>query len=237
MALNRKCSFWLLITISCIVWQFSSCQSNPPANQQSGQTPGGQGVRLVPGPARTDAPEEICLGGMRGAPIKIEVFSDFQCPRCRDFYLETLKPLIADYTRSGKISKIYIVYHDFPLDMHPFARKAARFALAAYRIGRDRWLRVLDALYQYQAQWALDGNIEAVLAKVLDPTELVHIANMATEPDIDSAVQNEVLYGQSREIGSTPTFFINSSRTPQQRVAGMVTFNTLKDFLDRSLQQ
>jgi hypothetical protein len=48
----------------------------------------------------------------------------------------------AEYTKANKINKIYVVYHDFPLDMHQFARKATRLALAAERLGRDRWLRV-----------------------------------------------------------------------------------------------
>ncbi len=244
MAWNRKHQPWSLIAIIFMVWQCSSCQSNNPADQaaksgadhQFDQAPGSPGTPAAPGQARIDAPDELFLGGERGAPIKIEVFSDYQCPRCRDFYLSTLKPLIADYTNTNKINKIYIVYHDFPLEMHPFARKAARFALAAARIGRDRWLRVNDALYTDQAQWSLDGNIEAVLAKVLEPTELVRIGNLAADPAIDSAVQDEVLFGQSCEIASTPTFFINPQTGPQQRVAGWVAYNTLKDFLDRLLK-
>lgn len=241
---NRRRHLGLLIMIFFVAWQCSSCQSTPPADQtansgndlQSNKSPGRPGGAAASVQARTDAPDELYLGGVRGAPIKIEVFSDFQCPRCRDFYMITLKPLIAEYSKSGKINKIYIVYHDFPLVMHPFARQAARFALAAARIGRDRWLRVVDALYVDQAEWSMDGNIEGVLARVLEPTELVHISNLAKEPAVASAVQDEVLLGQSRQIMSTPTFIIYPQMAPQQRVAGMVTYSTLKDFLDRALR-
>jgi protein-disulfide isomerase len=183
-----------------------------------------------------DSASELCLGGERGAPVKIEVFSDYQCPRCRDFYLETLKPLVAEYTKSNKTNKIYIVYHDFPLEMHRFARRAACFALAAARLGRERWLRVTDLLYTQQAQWSEDGNIEAVLAQGMDPTEVVRLANMAADPAIDAAVQDELLLGQSREVTSTPTFYIIPPTGPPQRVAGWVNYATLKDYLDRILK-
>jgi len=176
---------------------------------------------------------DLCLGGQPNAQVRIEVFSDYQCPACRTFYLETLKPLIADYTKANKIDKIYIAYHDFPLAMHPFARKASKFALAAMRIGRDRWLRVSDVLYMEQAKWESDGKIEAVLAKVLDPTELVRIQSLAANPAIDAALNQEIQLGQSQNVTSTPTFFIYSQSGRQQRVATGVSLAVLKDFLDR----
>ena len=187
-----------------------------------------------PGQSGVDKRPELYLGGQPGAPVKIEVFSDYQCPRCRDFYLETLKPLLAEYTKANKINKIYVVYHDFPLDnIHPFARKATRLALAAERLGRDRWLRVNEALYVEQARWSVDGNIEAILAKVLDPTELVRVRKLAMDPAIEAVINQEVMLGQSRTIISTPTFFIVTETGKQQRVEGWITYDTMKSYLDR----
>jgi protein-disulfide isomerase len=176
---------------------------------------------------------ELYLGGQPDAPIKIEVFSDYQCPACRAFYLETLKPLIANY---ASVNKVYIVYHDLPLDMHPFARKAARFALAAHRISRERWLRVTDTLYSEQALWSQDGNLEAVLAKTLDPTEFSRIKRLAADPATDAAVEQEVMIAQSREVTSTPTFFVITQAGRQQRVNSGVPYPVLKDFIDRQIK-
>jgi protein-disulfide isomerase len=226
---------WLPILL--MFWIFTGCQGNQSGEQATKATADpGAGIPTDPRLARVDSASELCLGGERGAPVKIEVFSDYQCPRCRDFYLETLKPLIAEYTKSNQIQKIYIVYHDFPLEMHQFARRAASFALAASRLGRERWLRVTDLLYSQQAEWSVDGNIEAVLARGLDPTEVVRLANMAADPTIAAAVEEEFLLGQSRQIASTPTFFILPPTGPPQRVAGWVTYATLKGYLDRILK-
>jgi protein-disulfide isomerase len=234
-----------LLSLVLALWQFTGCQGNHSADQaasssgnQASPAAGESGsVPALAGQPRVDSPSELCLGGERGAPVKIEIFSDYQCPRCRDFYLETIKPLLAEYTRTNQIHKIYVVYHDFPLEMHPFARRAASFALAASRVGRERWLRVVDALYTEQAQWSQDGNIEAALSKMMGPTEVIVLANLAADPSIDAAVQEAVLFGQSRNITSTPTFFITSKGTLQQRIAGSVTYPTLKDYLDRTLKQ
>jgi len=186
------------------------------------------------GQTATNREDEQYLCGQPNSPVKIEVFSDYQCPVCREFYLETLKPLAADYA-SG--NKVYIVYHDFPLEMHQFSRKAARFALAARRLGRERWLRVADVLYKEQAQWSQDGNIEAVLAKALDPTELVRLKKLAADPAIDAAVGQEIMLGQSRSITSTPTVFIITETGRQQRVDSGIPYPVLKDFLDRTLKR
>jgi protein-disulfide isomerase len=188
-------------------------------------------------------PGEFFVGGEPGAPIKIEVFSDYQCPACRTFYLETIKPILANYA-SAKTGpdgqpikpRVCIVYHDLPLDIHQFARPAARLSLAAQRLGRERWLRVSDALYTHQAQWSQDGNLDAALAKVLDPTEVIRLRKLAADPAINAMVDQELMLAQSRDITSTPTFFIITETGRQQRINGPVPYAVMKDFLDRLLK-
>lgn len=180
--------------------------------------------------------EELWLGGQPNAPLKIEVFSDYQCPHCRAFYLDTIKPLIASFTRENRISNLYIVYHDLPLDMHQYARKAASYALAAERLGHDSWLRVSDALYQEQPQWAQDGNIEAVIARVLDPSELALVNKLVADPAIEQTIRTEIMFAESRQIRATPTFFIISATGRQERVSGTVPYELLKGHLEQFLK-
>ncbi len=188
------------------------------------------------GQGGTDTHSEMYLGGQPNAPLKIEVFSDYQCPVCRAFYLDTIKPLIADFTREKRIDKICIVYHDFPLDIHPYARKAAAYAVAADRISRDTWLRVADALYEEQAKWSQDGNIDAVLSKVVSPAELAQIKKLSTDPTVDQTIRSEVQLGQSREITMTPTFFIIKESGRQERTNGSVAYILLKGRLEQLLK-
>ena len=194
-------------------------------------------VLSASGQGGADKQPDLWLGGQPNAPLKIEVFSDFQCPVCRAFYLDTMKPLIADFTKDKRIDKLYIVYHDFPLDMHQYARKAACYAMAAQRLGRDPWLRVFDALYQEQAQWSQDGNIDAVVAKVLDPTELARVDKLATDPSVEQAVRLEVLLGQSRDVTMTPTFWLITQAGYQEHVNGGVLYALLKGRVEQLLKQ
>jgi protein-disulfide isomerase len=235
---------WMAFVLT--FWWWSACRGNQTTDQAASSASGSGensaagssgGTPILPVQPRVDSAGELCLGGERGAPVKLEIFSDYQCPRCGEFYLDTIKPLLAEYSRTNRLHEIYVVYHDFPLDMHAYARKAACIALAAARISRERWLRVTDVLYLEQAQWSQDGNIEAALSKVMDPAEVMRMASLAADPAIEAAVRDGVLLGQSREITSTPTFFITAKDMPQQRVAGWVPYATLKDYLDRTLKR
>src|SRR4051812_38404122 len=65
-----------------------------------------------------------CVRGKASAPVKLEVFSDFQCPSCRAFYLQTMKDVFKDYADTGKVC---VVYRSFPLENHAYAADAARY--------------------------------------------------------------------------------------------------------------
>lgn len=189
---------------------------------------GGQGSAVKTG--------DLWLGGNTNAPVKIELFSDFQCPVCRAFYLDTIKPLLASFTEEKRIDKIYVVYHDFPLDMHPYARKAACYALAAEQVNREAWLRVTDRLYLEQEQWSKDGNVEAAISKVLDPTELARVRKLSSDPSIEQKLRSEILLGQSRQITSTPTFFVITQSGHQERVSYPVAYLILKGRIESLLK-
>ena len=60
-----------------------------------------------------------CMGSVM-APVHLELYSDFQCPHCRKLYLETIRPVIADCVKNGKV---YLIHHDFPLPGHPTPAK------------------------------------------------------------------------------------------------------------------
>ena len=96
--------------------------------------------------------------GASSAPIMIEEFSDYQCPACRELYLETIKKVMADYVSIGKV---YLVVHDFPLPMHAYSKLAAQYANAAARV--NKFETVSNELFQKQSVWAPTGNIDGSL--------------------------------------------------------------------------
>ena len=81
--------------------------------------------------------QTVCNRGDANAPIRLEVFSDYECPSCRAFYLQTMKQVFTNYADSGKVC---VVYREYPT--YPRSREAARFARAALRVGPAEWGRV-----------------------------------------------------------------------------------------------
>jgi protein-disulfide isomerase len=191
------------LVVACLAWCSSPAQS---ADEPSGQM----------------------LGGSLNSPIRIEVFSDFQCPACRELYLGTIRQVLQDYSSKDKVC---VIYHEFPLPMHPYAKDAARYAEAAARLGQQKLLPVYESLFNDQAQWTKDGSIELTLSKALTSEDIQKLKKVLQEPSINGEIEKEVQLGMKKEIQSTPTLFI-SYPGKQQKVEGVVAYAVLKQFID-----
>jgi protein-disulfide isomerase len=174
-----------------------------------------------------DAPGQM-IGGSADSPIRIEVFSDFQCSACREFYLGTVKQVLQDYSSRDKVC---IIYHEFPLTIHRYSREAARYSEAAGRLGVPKLLSVMDVLFSDQALWSQDGKLEPSVSKALSHDDFLKLKKIMSDPTIDLAVERELQLGIKSEIKSTPTMFI-SYIGKKQKVEGIVTYLVLKQFID-----
>src|SRR2546427_3969651 len=82
--------------------------------------------------------------GRRDAPVTVYEMSDFQCPYCRDFTLNTLPALEREYVQPGKVRFVFI---NLPLtSTHAHAVAAARVAMCAAR--QNRFWPVHDLLFK-----------------------------------------------------------------------------------------
>ncbi|SPD75276.1 putative Twin-arginine translocation pathway signal [uncultured Desulfobacterium sp.] len=176
--------------------------------------------------------KDRCVGGGPSAPVRIEVFSCYQCPPCRDFYLETIRPLLKDYGRS---SKVCVIYYEFPLKIHDYSREAARYGEAARHLGQEQWQHVSEALYQHLYQWAVDKNFEIVVAPVLSRDEMAGVRKIMEDPSVDQAIDKDIAEGHRRHITGTPTFFIYANGK-SKRIVGSVSYPVLKDYIDGLLK-
>ncbi len=182
------------------------------------------------GSAQTaDLKPEQCLGGSPDAPIRVEIFSDFECPTCRELYLETVRPVLKDYC---SLDKVCVVYMEFPIQGHKYSRQAARYAKAAQKLGRKPYQDVVDALFQNQEKWAKDGSVDDVVFKALGADPYLNLKKLLLDPSVDAAIDAEFAEGQKREVQSTPTSFIYAI-AKEQKVIGFLPFVVLKDFFDR----
>ena len=110
---------------------------------------------LTPEEASTSAQADVAKGqlpvlGKSDAKLTIIEFSDFQCPFCERFYLDTLPQLKKDYIDTGKVQ---LAFRHFPIaSIHPNAKTAHEAAECANEQGK--FWEYHDLLFQTQEQWS-----------------------------------------------------------------------------------
>jgi protein-disulfide isomerase len=171
--------------------------------------------------------------GPKNAPIQFEVFSDFQCPMCKSFFLSTSHKLLEDYCSAGKV---YLIHHDFPLPIpaHVHSEEAARWANAAAAIGKFH--EVESALYNNQDSWGATGKIEEVVANVLSPADLKRVRLLVESPEVRAAIQHDKDLGDSRGYHSTPTLLVTHNGHSDMLNPVGLTPGILKPYFDYVLQ-
>lgn len=172
------------------------------------------------------------LGGSADCPVRIEVWSDFECPACRELYLGTMRRIVQEYSSKGKVC---VVYYEFPLSMHKYSKEAARYTEAAARLNPDYLLPLYDALFIDQARWSQDGSLEATVSKVVPKKDLQQLKKLMHDPSIDSAIAREVQIGNNMGVKSTPTSFIYSGGK-HQKAEGTISYIVMKQYIDRELK-
>jgi protein-disulfide isomerase len=174
------------------------------------------------------------LSGSAASPVRMEVFSDMQCPACRELFLRTILPLINDYG-----DDINIVYHEFPLNMHRHSRPASRYIAAAAKLGRQRLLSVYEAIYNDQSYWASTGRLEDSVAEALSREDFLRVRQILQDEDslavINEAIENEVRLGISKGVNSTPTVFISHGGS-EQKIESWPSYELMRRFLDPILK-
>lgn len=177
---------------------------------------------------RADQTSGQILGGSANSPVKIEIYSDFQCPHCRDLYLGTIKPLLQEYSAKDKVC---VIYHEYPLATHPYSREAARYVEAAAQLGLPKLLSVYDSIFTNQDQWSQTGKVEETVSKALPREDFLKVMKLMTDPKINAAIEKGIELGKQNNVDSTPTLLIYYIGK-QQRVEGLVTYPVLKQFID-----
>ena len=159
------------------------------------------------------------------AAVRIDLFSDFECPACKALHEQTVKRIKEEYAQKGKLR---LVHHDYPLPQHKQARRAAALAAAADRVGK--FDVVADALFRQQESWSKSGSVDAVVDSVLTPEERKKVREIANDPAIAAAIERDVQLGQRMKVSSTPTMIVTHNGKPNP-VVGTVSYPVFSRYL------
>jgi protein-disulfide isomerase len=217
-------SLFLLIAVP--LFASPETQKSTKNSAKSASTePASQAPITVDGVAEIDPTKAF---GNKNAAVVMEVYTDFQCPACRQLVLNTIPRVMDNYVSTGKI---YLVHRDFPLPMHAYSRVSAIYARAAAHIGKDE--AVEQALFQNQDKWEANGDVKGTVAAVLSPADMKRVQALVDSGTMEPLVERDKQLGMAVPVNQTPTAVIHTKDGQVYPVVGFVTFDVLKTLLDQ----
>lgn len=155
--------------------------------------------------AKADPLAARTLGSPRAA-VTVYEMSDFQCPFCRRFALETFPALKSRYVDTGKVRWVFV---NFPLtSIHSNALAAAETAVCAAEQGA--FWRMHDLLYQHQETWAPLKEPGAFFLSLADSANISKPKLLACvqSPATRETIASEAAGAERSGATSTPSFYI-----------------------------
>lgn len=144
--------------------------------------------------------------GSATAPVTVYEMSDFQCPFCRRFALETFPALEERYVKTGKVRWVFI---HLPIsDIHPNAIPAAEVSMCAAKQGK--FWPMHDVLFRTQKVWAPlkePGQFFLTLADSVG-VEKSALRSCASRNEMQAEVEADAVGANRAGAASTPSFYI-----------------------------
>ena len=194
----------------------------------------------VPAPVRSAAPDAVQgvadidphqAEGSKSAPVVMEIFSDYQCPACKQLFTTTDRVIVDTYVNTGKV---YLVHRDYPLSMHAYSRVAARYARAASQIGK--FGPVQQVLFANQEKWEANGDVDGTVASALTAAEMVKVRALVKGGTMDALIDKDFALGSIYHVNQTPTSVLHANGQTYP-VVGVVSFDILRTFINQLLGQ
>jgi len=185
-------------------------------------------------PPKISADNDPVIGNP-DAPITIIEFSDFQCPFCAKFHIQTLPAIMNEYIEKGTVK---LVFRDFPIQsIHPNAVPASVAAECANEQGKFKEMH--DILFEKQNQWS---NLETIYAIELFnqyssdiQLEQEQFSSCLSTAKYVKEIQNDLNDGRTYGITGTPGFFIGNEQIGFIELKGAQPFESFKKIIDKQL--
>jgi protein-disulfide isomerase len=193
---NRRLAFIAIVAVAAIAIVVILIRQGSPAAFT--------GSVVVPTPI--DAPNvQGTAMGDPNAPVRVDEYSDYQCPYCRQFQENTLPLLAANEIANGQV---YFVYHPFSF-IGQESRDAANAAYCANDQGK--FWEYSETLFANQAGENAGTFSQSMLLALGDALNLdmtsfkTCVSGNQHKAEVDQAYAQGVAAG----VKSTPSFVIN----------------------------
>jgi protein-disulfide isomerase len=186
-------------------------------------------------PLKISADNDPIIGNPN-APVTIIEFSDFQCPFCARFHIQTLPAIIEEYINEDKVK---LVFRDFPIQsIHPNALPASVAAECANEQGKFKEMH--NILFEKQNEWSKQNIDNAIILFNQYALEI-----QLEEEKFDSCLRNgkyieeiqkDLSDGRAYGISGTPGFFIGNDEIGFVELKGAQPFESFKKIIDSQLK-
>lgn len=145
--------------------------------------------------------------GSPDAPVVMLEYSDYQCPFCARYFVQTEPALDESYVRTGLVR---VVFHDFPLvSLHPQAPAAHAASLCVAEQGSaTRYWQMHAEIFRSVNEWGRLADPLPVLARLAEQVgaDMDAYAACMDAGDQFVVVGDRVDIGFARGFGGTPSF-------------------------------
>jgi len=213
-----------LFIAGAVMWN-GSRPAAPAGSPQAGTAPKAD-IKNV----KTDGDPFI---GQANAPVTIAFWSDFQCPFCKSFELNTFPQMVKDYVDTGKVR---VVFMDFTF-LGKDSTTAALYNRSVWKLYSSQYMAWRIAMYNAQDQEGDQGFGNAASIDKLDATiASIDAAKVAADVKANTGTYQAAIDADKAEAGkagvnATPAFVIGT-----QVILGAYPYPTFQTAIDALLK-
>lgn len=177
--------------------------------------------------------------GTPGAKVVLVLFTDFECPFCKEEAKVLRDNLIKSYP-----TEVRLYFKEFPLDsIHPWARLAAIAGRCVYRQNAPAFWDYHDYVFENQA--ALNDAVKVTTqpdltqfrTKILEwaagkNLDAAQLGGCIDKRSTEGEVERTIAEARVLRVNQTPTLFMNGRPVP-----GNLSWEPIKTFIDLELQR
>ena len=172
--------------------------------------------------------------GNPDAKVTIVNYDDYQCPFCSRLHATLTNEILPQYG-----DKIKIVYKDYPLPMHPWAKHAANDANCLAKLSPAGFWEFADYVHANQREISGDKDLTKSVASLDRVTLDLGKKNGADASALQACIKDQPDAGlkasmkeaESMGVEATPTMFING-----QKLEGAVDADDVRAVLNEQLK-
>ncbi|HXF60673.1 MAG TPA: thioredoxin domain-containing protein, partial [Caldilineaceae bacterium] len=175
--------------------------------------------------------------GDPNAPIVMIEYSDYQCPFCNRYFVQTEPALDEAYVREGQVR---VVFYDMPLaQLHPNAPAAHEAALCVAEQGSaTRYWEMHSELFRSVEEWETAADPAPIFERLAEEVgaDMEQYAQCVAGDEQESIVQARVQTALARGFSGTPSFqFVRAEDNSLFALVGAQPFDEFAGLLNAVL--